>query len=391
MNEPGHLPQPIVILGASALLVLGMVVPIFTGLLSPYLQAELGFGDAELGLAMSLFWAATSVLAPILGRLADRHGWQRASVAGAGLAAISLIAFSVGARSWWSLLAVLLLTAVAYAACSPTSNLVPVRTLPPAWHGRALGIKQISPAAVSMIGGLVIPVLAAGIGWRVAYLLPLVFVPLAVWPVLADRRRRTGAGVVSAPGGGAAPRARPMPVRQMAVVCGLGTIGISCTTTFTVRTLVDAGVSFQLAGLIVALSGGLTIVIRLANSWWIDKHPSSLAPVLVLLAGSIAGMALLGTGQHWWAMIGGVVAITCGWGWPPLLMVVVISGMPAQAASAAGTMQIGSGVGNAIGPILFGAVAAAVSLSVGWLLVAALSLAGSILVWRTHVTLRAGR
>src|SRR5688500_17141522 len=81
------------------------VMPAFlAGGLAVLIRRELGLTEAQLGLAVSAFYAASALTAVWGGHLTERLGAEAAmSVAAVGSGA-SLIATALFARNWWSLI-----------------------------------------------------------------------------------------------------------------------------------------------------------------------------------------------------------------------------------------------------------------------------------------------
>src|SRR5215210_2184397 len=87
-------------------------IPVFlVGGLAVQISDELGFSPAGLGLAVSAYFGASALASVPAGALVERYGSVAISRFGIGLAAASLMSVAVGARSLWSLVAILALGA----------------------------------------------------------------------------------------------------------------------------------------------------------------------------------------------------------------------------------------------------------------------------------------
>jgi MFS family permease len=89
-------------------------IPVFlVGGLAVQISDELRFSPAGLGLAVSAYFGASAFASVPAGALVERYGSTRISRAAIVLAAASLIGIAVGARSLWTLVAILAFGAAA--------------------------------------------------------------------------------------------------------------------------------------------------------------------------------------------------------------------------------------------------------------------------------------
>lgn len=365
---------------ALALLSTGMFIPTVIGVLAVQLQQDLGFGDAGLGLAFAVFWTATSVLAIRGGGLADRWGWRPVAMLGVlitGLAGGVIVALvhSLAGLIWG-----LVLAAGAYTLCSPTSNLVVVDAVPPERRATALGIKQTGPPLMSLLAGLAVPGVALAVGWRWVFLIAVLPMSVVLITVLRSRQRVVRTDAQGA--GPEKPALRRTSLLLLSIANGFGTFTLYALSGFSVLTLVDAGIAVGTAGLLVAMASGLALAIRVFGGWWLDRDVTrSVRATLVLLAVGSVGLALMATGATVPVAVGMVIALCGAWSWPPLVLMRVVIGWSDQPGRASSRLQIGAGVGSAVGPLTMGVLAELVGYSWAWLMVlAATAAAGVVLV-----------
>src|SRR4029453_16546391 len=106
-------------------------IPVFlVGGLAVQIGDELGFSPAGLGFAVSAYFGASALASVPAGALVERYGSTRVSRCGIALAAGSLLGIAVGARTLWSLVAILALGAGANAAGQLASNASLARHVP---------------------------------------------------------------------------------------------------------------------------------------------------------------------------------------------------------------------------------------------------------------------
>ncbi|MFO7194316.1 MAG: hypothetical protein DIU77_018920, partial [Thermocrispum agreste] len=78
---------------------------------------------------------------------------------------------------------------------------------------------------------------------------------------------------------------------------------------------------------------------------------------------------------------GVVLALVAAWTWPALLLITVVRTVSAPGA-ASGTVQLGSGIGSAVGPSAFGALSDAGGRGWAWAAMAVATVAAMVLVRR---------
>lgn len=395
---------------AFALLGTSVAMPTLVGLLAVDLTADLRFGDSGLGMAVSAFWLVTAVAAPLCGRWIDARGWPLGATLGALVAVVTLLAAVLVVDSWAGLLVVLAVSGVAYALCSPTSNLLVVTVVARPHQASALGFKQTAPPLVAAVAGATLPAVAHAHGWRAAIAIGLIL-PVSV--LLGTRRLvavapahcrpvpvRAAVRALEATGPGAAhapvPEESPTPLRGLPVVvaAGLGTFSVATVTGFAVLTLVTAGLSPVPAAGVVSFGSVLAVAARVAAGAYLDSRPArDVRPLLVLMAVAALALGAVGAGilgasvvpaAGWDALVvtGVVASLVAAWTWPALLLIAVVRSSTG-AGAASGLLQLGSGLGSAVGPLVFGLLSDAGGRGWAWLAMAALTVLASLLVRRS--------
>ena len=166
---------------------------------SPKIQEELGFGDAQIGWVISVFMFGYFLTSPIFGWLGDRFPRK-------GLIAVGVLVWSIATAvsGLAGSLAAMLVARVAvgvgeasYATLSPT---IIDDIAPPAAKSRWLAIFYVAIPVGSALGFLLGGFIEARYGWRTAFFVaggPGIF--LALLTLLIKEPERT---VITAPGGG---------------------------------------------------------------------------------------------------------------------------------------------------------------------------------------------
>ena len=382
------------IVAAVTLLATSALPPFLAGALAVQIQADLGFGDRGLGLAVAGFFALAGLTAPFGGRVVDRLGWQAGTVIGALAGASVLLTIAVAVPSLGALLAVLVLGGLVHGLTGPTSNLTLATELPVHRYGLGFGVKQAAIPIVTMLAGLSVPALALTVGWRWAFGVSALVPLIAVWAAVSTHRR------APRPAAGESPPPRPprrpiprealLPLVALSVAGGLGTVSVGSLGTFTVRTAVEAGLSPGNAGVLVAVGSIAGLVARVSTGWLADRRGAhGFRWVAVMMTGGAVGFVLMATSHPVLVAVGAALAFGAGWGWAGLFILGVVSLYPDAPGAATGVTQVGTAGGAAVGPLAFGLVVSWIGFGGTWLLIAGITLASAALLLRSERARRA--
>ena len=356
---------------AGALLaVVAGVLPIhMTGALAPELQAALGFGDAGLGIAVSVAFGVSALVTAAGGSFTDRVGPRLALRSGAAFSAAGLVVLA-GAPSYLVLVAGLILATPGNAIAQPGANVLIAEGVRDERRGVALGIKQSAIAVSTALSGIASLVLVATLGWRWAYVAGVVVAALAILVVPEVRGAKQSWRTPARPRAmvAAAQAGADQAVVRAATLTGFaGAAAVASIGSFLVRAAVDAGLAASTGRLV--LTGGSLLLIVMRVAWGAVADTGRIDPartVPVLLFGGTVGYLLLSTGTLAGFVAGAALAFGAGWAWPGLLFLALVRRFPLAAGRPSGQVQRGMFVGAMVGPFLFGVVADSVSFTVAW-------------------------
>jgi MFS family permease len=342
------------------------------------LRRDLGFTEFQLGLAVTVFFSAAALASVPAGRVAEWAG-KRVSTTLAGLlATASLLGIALIARSYGSLLALLVLGGIANAASQMSANLLLAEAVPARRQGLAFGIKQSAIPISTLIGGVTVPVVGLTLGWRWAYVCAAV-VALAV-TIAAPRAARSLPASDQPPAtrGGAVTLA---PLLVIAIGTAFASAATNAMGAFLVTWSVEVGLGLSAAGVLLAVSSALSIAVRVASGAAADWRTGHNLPVVAaqLVVGALA-VVLLSTGGTVALVSGALLAFGIGWSWPGLLIFAVVRAGREAPTLAASIVQAGAFIGGASGPGLFGLLVHAWSYIVAWRTTAAGLLVAAVLV-----------
>jgi predicted MFS family arabinose efflux permease len=363
-------------------------VPVFlVGGLAVQISHELDFSPAGLGLAVSAYFGASALASVPAGALVERYGSTTVSRCGIGLAAASLLGIAVGARSLWSLIAILALGAGANAAGQLASNSSLARHVPARRQGLSFGVKQAAIPVSTLLAGAAVPAVALTVGWRWAFVLAAVLAAAVIALVPAEhdaeKRSRGNKGTERATGA----------LVVIGVAATLAAAAANALGTFLVDSAVARGIGPGSAGLALTLGGAVCAAARIGGGWQADLRPARQVGVIAaLLACGAVGLVLLAVPGTFALVAGVVLGFGLGWSWPGLMNFAVVRLHPQAPAAATSITQTGVYAGGCIGPLGLGALAAASGYPAMWVVAAvamvsagALMLLGSALLHRHTV------
>jgi predicted MFS family arabinose efflux permease len=350
-------------------------IPVFlVGGLAVQISDELRFSPAGLGLAVSAYFGASALASIPAGALVERYGSRIVSRYGIGLAAASLLGIGAGARSLWSLIAIMVIGAGANAAGQLASNASLARHVPPRRQGLSFGVKQAAIPVSTLLAGAAVPAVALTLGWRWAFVLAAVLACAAIAVVPAEHHEERHSRV----------RNRDRATGALVVIGLAATLAAGAANalgTFLVDSAVARGIAPGPAGLALTLGGAVCMVARLAGGWQADFRPQRQVGVIAALLGCGAvGLMLLAV-PGTLALVGGVVlGFGLGWSWPGLLNFAVVRLHPQAPAAATSITQTGVYAGGCVGPLGLGALAAAAGYPTMWMVAAAAMVAAGVLM-----------
>lgn len=385
-NPPGPAPPPPAArpaIAASGAITLSSVLPVLlVGTLAVQLRSSLHIDAAQLGIAISSFYAAAALMSVPLTRSIERTGSARAMRLAGLCFAISCTAIAACAWSLPTLVPSLAFAGVGMAATVPAVNSFLARFVQRQHLGRAFGFKQAANPLASLLCGFAVP-LAIAIGWRWVFAAgaavaasAAALVPRTDGEEEALARRRD-----SRPGGQAA-------LLVLAGAFGLGMAVSTCVGAFVVVSGVEGGLGHSSAGLLVAAGGACMLVARLGNGYVADRWHSTHSVQLRLVAGHLllgtAGILLLafGAAHHWpLPFVAGVLVVFgAGCGWNGLFALALVTAYPSAEARATSVTQVGAQIGGAVAPLAFGLLVARSSFAVAWIVAAGGMLGAGLLM-----------
>lgn len=376
--DPARTAVTLRIVTASSLCAVLAVIPIsLTGALAPFVRRELDFSEARLGLAVSLFYVASTVTSVLGGRISERIGARRTLTLAVTMSSATLIAIGMVTRTWWHLAVFLALGGVASAVAQPATNMALTRLVRPGRQGIAFGLKQASAPAATLLAGVAVPLLGVAVGWRWAF-------ALAACLAVAFVTLMPGRGELVARVNPRRADARDASTRSLLLLSFAVTLAVAPAAAlgaFFVESAVAQGWAPGVAGAWMAVGSLASIVARVAWGWLADRHGPRLEVVAGLMFLGSAGFVLLGRADGGAILgIGAVVSFAFGWGWPGLFQFVAVRQRENAPGHATGIVMIGMYFGGVYGPAGFGLLVQHGSYALAWNSAAAAMVAGGALL-----------
>ena len=364
------------------------VLPVYmVGVLWVQLRADLGFGTSLLGVLVACFFATWGVSALTAGLVVRRFGTSPVVRLSALVGALSMLVIAVAAQYTVVLIGVLVLAGWGNGIGQPASNDLIARAVATNRHGLAYGTKQAAIPLSTMIAGVAVPLIAIPLGWRPAFAIGAGLALLVMLTVPGGARLRPPGS--SEPSEAAGPFRRA-PLFVLAAGLMLGAATGNALGSFFVATAVDGGIAPATAGVLAAVASGTGAAARIVMGWLADRVRAKWLLVVAAQRGiGRPSYALLGTGVEVLIAAGAVIGYCTGWAWAGLSTYSVARMHTGMAARATSITQGGMGAGAALGPLVFGLVAAASSYSVAWYGTAAVSvIAGAVIVQGRRMLMR---
>ena len=360
-------------------LILGALPFFMMGGLAVQAKDDLGFSEAALGLAVTIGFLTGAVSAPFTGRVADRIGAKRAVYLGCALSAASMMGIAVFTFDLAILIVFLCLAGAAIATIDPGLAVLVSRSIPPESQGLAFGVKEASIPAAGLLAGIAVPTIALSVGWRWAFalgVLPLlaVLVLLPRVTVGSPRPRLESDPTASS-------RRKMIGLLVAAVAAALGTGAASGVGIFITDSAVAMGFTPAAAGLLLALGSVTGVVARIATGVRADRSRGlQFSLIAGMLGVGAATMALGATGVPLLLVLATIGTFAGAWAWTGLYFLSLVHSFPHRPGAIAGIGTAGLGIGNAIGPVLFGLAAGAWSYEAAWMAAAIVAGAAAILM-----------
>ncbi len=359
-------------MGTALLYVMIGILPLYlTSAQVLSLDADLGFGVAQLGLASALHFGIAALAAHPVGSLIQRRDATFGLRTGAGLAALAGVV-AVSATRWWEILAVTALGGLANAFMQVATNVVLAQDAAYHRQGLSFGAKQGAVPLAGAMSGLLLPSVGVALGWRWPF--AIAAAAAAASMVVAPRVRNAPTEVAPAARGRLSPA-----LVWMAVWGTFGGAAGNSLSLFVVPTAVQAGLSQAAAGLFLAVSSVLVFTTRLGAGWFADRRRSTghreMITLLTFGAGACIALATAGTASTF--TIAMPLAMMGSWGWPGLIYFTVVRIHPEATARASGIILAGNLTGTLVGPLVVGLLAARSLYSQAWTMVAFLSAAAA--------------
>jgi len=359
------------------------------GILATFIIDDLSITRAELGVVIAVVNVAAAVLSPVAGRITDRIGGKRAIIALFAIAGATFLLLGT-AVGYSMLLFGALAGAFSQSLANPATNKLIAEDVPPGRRGLITGVKQSGVQAGIFLGGLVVPSLAIGMGWRGAYLVvaavPLIFGVLAIWliPVAAP---------VSVAYRDRAVSRLPVAIWWLA---GYGLLlGFSGAVTFFVPLFAEEALGFSpvTGGIAAAVVAFTAVPGRILWSRFAE-HSGAFRGSLGVMAGlSVAAAAVFYAADSVgaWLLWPAAVLIALGsssWNSVGMLAVMIEAGI-GSTGRASGIVLLGFLTGLGVAPPVFGAIIDRTgSYDLMWLLSALTATAAGIVIaaWRRSVS-----
>jgi MFS family permease len=340
------------------------MLPLFVvSSLAVTLQRELGFGEARLGLAVSICFVTSALSAGPVGRAVQRFGAPITLRFGALVTLTALVCLAT-AGSWWQLALGLALGGLGNAIAMISASASVALDVPAARHGLGFGIQQAAVPATNIAVGLSVPLLTLLFGWHAAFVAAGV---AAVALVAAGRALHPPARREAGPG----ERVRlTRPLALIAIVGMLGGMVGNSLAAFLVDSAHARGFSEAHGALLLACASAAAFSVRIGLGWLADRRRSAgLTELACLMAlGALAfALAAADTSSDSVYVLAMLLGLASSWGWPGLVYTAAARRSSSHPGPTAGFLMSWIFAGNVVGPFGTGVIVEHWSYTGAWL------------------------
>ena len=397
--QPDSATAPVRAVAASVVCLTASILPGFlTGALGSSIKEEFGLSDRGLGLAVALTFLLSGLATIHAGELADRVGFRRSLVVSMGVAMAGYLWVALLARSLATLTVGLVVAGAGLTLVGPAAKVLVADHVRAERHGIAFGVHMAGIPLAPLLAGLTVPVLGWTVpvagwtaGWRWMFVGGATMAAVGLLMVPSERAQAVEAPLATAPAAGRFAHVRMPPLFVFGVAAVLASSAVTGTASFFVVASTSAGVTEDVAGLVLSAATAGVILARIALGLVADRiHDSVVATVVALLFLSAAGYLLMAGGAAWMYVLGGQAALLFGWSWPALMVVALVRMNPHAPGLATAFIMSGLNLGAVVGPAVFGLVSDAASPSaalvvsaLGTLVAAALNVLGRLIQTRS--------
>lgn len=366
--------------------VFGSMPAFLTGVMAVLLREDFGFGERELGAAISIFFGSAAIGSVPSGHLVERIGARLGLVIGAAGTTVTLAGIGLLAQSWTHLVLWLVLGGAALSLTQPASNLALTRGIRFGRLGLAFGLKQSAIPAATLLGGAALPLVGLTLGWRWSFGGMAVLIALYTLLLLL-RGLPAGRAPLAAPHGDA-------PSKHLLLLALSGALGMAAGNalgSFFVEFAVASGIAVGDAGVWLAVGSLGSILARILWGWLADRRDGqNIGFIMTLMAiGAVCYVVLALSPWPALLAVATFLGFATAWGWPGLMLYTVIRMRRETPAASTGVVLAGTFVGGAIGPVFFGTLVEQASYEVAWIATSGLLLLAVGCAWRCQRLLSA--
>jgi MFS family permease len=275
------------------------------------LATDFKWSRAQISLALSISLVAMTIALPFIGRLMDRVGARRVIVPSAVIFGLSFMSLAALTGRVWQFYLVYLVLGIVGGGLS----WVPYCSVISCWFDKRRGLALALAMVGAGLGSSVMPsltqTLIVAVGWRTAYLLIGLMVPVIVIPVVGlffkEKPEMMGLqpdGDVKYPGAGNRTELKGMTTAEAlrSSTFWIITISFFLVTSSVIGCLIhltpmltDRGISAQNAAFATSLFGGALMIGRVFTGYLLDRFFASYVAAAFFLAAGL-GMFLLWSG-----------------------------------------------------------------------------------------------
>lgn len=368
---------------------LSMLVLYAIGSLAPLIADDLRVSREQIGLLTAVAFGTATLLSVFAGHLVDVTGGRRAFIVLSAVVAAQF-ALLASARSYWFLLAMMVVAGVPQSLANPSTNKLLVKHIPAQRRAFAVGVKQAGVPLAAFVAGLTLPSLARATSWRTALALvvPLALVAMAA-AVFLPRDPAPASGTrLSLP---QPPNVATRWLMAYSLCIGAGLSALN--TYLALYAHQSLGMGTKSAGALVSAIGVSGIASRLLWGRYGDRLAEVPVSLLILAVAAIGSAVLVpaATAASWLVWIGALGLGGSAAAANAVTMVAVTKGRGfGKTGHASALVSMGFFSGFVVGPVSFGLLTDGFdNYTPGWILVVAVFVLAAVIALAGRRAVRA--
>jgi cyanate permease len=355
-------------------------LPVFLlGALIAEMSVGISIPAAALGLAVGTYWIFSAFASISVSSLGRHTNTQTIAVLAVLFAAVSLLGLALVMPVWEWMLLWAAIGGIGNGFGHPASNDLIIARVAVRNRALSFGIKQAAVPLAGLVAGVSLPLIAITVGWQIAFILGAIYGVLLTALYVVEARITSLTRPPKAPH---VPMSREVRkyLFMMAGVTTLAATAVNATSVFAVTGALQRGFDPSFAGILLGVGSLLAAITRIILGAAADRGiGGTVSSVRWILLVAMVGLFAMAIPTTWTYVVGFLLAVGIGWGWPGVTHFIVSRVSGKSTAAGTGIVQTGSYIGSALGPAILGVSFQLWGGVIPWIILGVIALAGAVM------------